>query len=239
MSHVNEPQNLLADFGGVAPIFPLPELAFFPHVLLPLHIFEPRYREMTTDALAGDRLIGMATLKPDWETCEDPSRPCIYDHLCLGRVTAEERLPDGRFYLILQGLSRARVVEEVDSEKPYRLGRLELLPDHAVESAIEDDRAERVEMLLTQFEALFPKVDIGRVSKLRGEDPRILGIVCDVLAAAGRLAGNVSQKMLATPDVDARAGILLDHFGRLIRKRSGKPAKAATTAKFPPDFSLN
>jgi len=56
---------------GTIPVFPLPDLVFFPHATLPLHIFEPRYREMTEDALRGDRLIAMALLKPGWERAYD------------------------------------------------------------------------------------------------------------------------------------------------------------------------
>lgn len=238
MSQPFEPHDLLDGFAGTAPMFPLPDLAFFPHVLLPLHIFEPRYRQMTADALAGDRLIAMATLRPDWENADDPSRPRVFDHMCVGRITAEEQLPDGRFYLILQGLCRAEMTAEVDADAPYRVAKLDLLRDVATVCGDDCERGEKVERLLTQFAALFPKVDIGRVSKFRGDDPRILGVVCDVLSAAGRLGTPVCQKMLATPDIDDRADLLLSHFARLIEKRATKKPVAAG-AKFPPDFSLN
>src|SRR5262245_15723445 len=67
--------------GGTVPVFPLPDLVFFPHASLPLHIFEPRYREMTDDALKGDRLIAMALLKPGWERGYDGS-PDIFPLAC-------------------------------------------------------------------------------------------------------------------------------------------------------------
>ncbi len=95
-----------SDLPGSAALFPLPNAVFFPHVIFPLHIFEPRYRKMTADALAGNRLIAMAHLKPGWEELRDDAAAPIYDRVCLSRITAEEKLPDGRYYLVLQGLSR-------------------------------------------------------------------------------------------------------------------------------------
>src|SRR4051794_9383388 len=102
----------LGAFGGTAPLFPLPDLVLFPAVVQPLHIFEPRYRQLMADALAGDRLMALALLKPGWE--EDyQKRPPIHPVVCLGRIFKEERLPDGRYNLLLHGLSRARVREEI------------------------------------------------------------------------------------------------------------------------------
>ena len=106
----------LSGFGGTARLFPLPNLVLFPHVVQPLHIFEPRYRELMADALAGDRLIALALLRPGWEEDYD-QQPPIHPVICLGSIHKEERLPDGRYNLLLQGVSRARVLEEVPSPK--------------------------------------------------------------------------------------------------------------------------
>src|SRR5581483_8559229 len=99
-------------FSGTARLFPLPNLVLFPHVMQPLHIFEPRYRQMTTDALDGDRLIALALLRPGWEADYD-GKPVIYPVACLGRIVAEQRLEDGRYNILLRGLSRIRVLEEL------------------------------------------------------------------------------------------------------------------------------
>src|SRR5712691_309361 len=101
----------LSGFGGTVRLFPLPNLVLFPHVVQPLHVFEPRYRDLTTDALDGDNLVAMALLKPDWES-DQGDRPPIHPVVCLGRIVANQRLDDGRFLLLLRGLSRARVVQE-------------------------------------------------------------------------------------------------------------------------------
>ena len=105
------------------PLFPLPNVVLFPGVFLPLHIFEPRYRAMIEDALAGDRMIGMALLKPGFEA-EYEGRPPIYPVGCMGLITHAERLRDGRFNIVLQGVERFRVREE-DGSRVYRLGIIE------------------------------------------------------------------------------------------------------------------
>src|SRR5215216_1637862 len=101
----------LAGFGGVARLFPLPNLVLFPHVMQPLHIFEPRYRQMTADALDGDRLIAMVLPRPGWEL-DYAGKPAVHPVACLGKVVAEQRLDDGRFNILLRGLSRLRIIEE-------------------------------------------------------------------------------------------------------------------------------
>jgi Lon protease-like protein len=109
------------------PLFPLPNVVLFPGVYLPLHIFEPRYREMVSDALEGDREIGMVLLKPGYEA-EYEGRPPIFPIGCSGLIAHHERLPDGRFNVVLQGVERFRVSGEDDS-RPYRIGLVERLVD--------------------------------------------------------------------------------------------------------------
>src|SRR5204862_3056558 len=99
----------LANFTGVARLFPLPNVVLFPHVVQPLHIFEPRYRQMTADTLTGDRLLALVLLKPGWEEDYD-GRPAVHPVACLGRVVADQLLPDGRYNLLVRGLSRARLL---------------------------------------------------------------------------------------------------------------------------------
>src|SRR5262245_26279697 len=96
---------------SLLPIFPLPNVVLFPNVFLPLHIFEPRYRQMVNDALAGDRLIGMVLLQPGYEKDYERS-PNVYEVGCAGLITHVERLSDGRFNLVLRGLARFRIVGE-------------------------------------------------------------------------------------------------------------------------------
>ncbi len=100
-------------FPSSLPIFPLPTVVLFPNVFLPLHIFEPRYRQMTADALAGDRLIGMVLLRPGHET-DYEGRPPVYGTGCTGLITHAERMDDGRFNLVLRGLDKFTMLGEED-----------------------------------------------------------------------------------------------------------------------------
>lgn len=96
------------------PVFPLAGALLFPRSQLPLHIFEPRYRAMTRDAMAGDRLIAMVQPKNDAEP------PALFEVGCLGRIGMCEELDDGRFNLVLEGLSRFRIAREAEVDTLYR-----------------------------------------------------------------------------------------------------------------------
>jgi uncharacterized protein len=119
------------------PIFPLPNVVLFPSVCLPLHIFEPRYREMVADALAADRMIGMALLRPGWER-DYEGRPAVYPIGCSGVITHAERLPDGRSNIVLCGVERFRIVSE-DGSRSYRRAIVESIRDATLTG---DDRAQ-------------------------------------------------------------------------------------------------
>ena len=113
------------------PIFPLPNVVLFPQVFLPLHIFEPRYRQMVAEALEGDRLIGMALLQPGWEGHYE-ERPPVYPIGCAGVITHHDRLPDGRYHIVLRGIEKFRILEESD-DRLYRMARVESLHETADE----------------------------------------------------------------------------------------------------------
>jgi hypothetical protein len=107
------------------PLFPLPEVVLFPGVSRPFLIFEPRYREMVADALKGDRIIGMVALRPGYEK-DYEGRPPIYGVGCAGVIEKYEQLADGRYVILLRGLTTFRVASE-DQRKPYRLARIEVI----------------------------------------------------------------------------------------------------------------
>jgi uncharacterized protein len=128
------------------PLFPLPNVVLFPHVFLPLHVFEPRYRAMVGDALDGDRLIGMTLLKPGWES-DYEGRPPIYPIGCAGLISMAERLPDGRYNIVLRGLEKFRVLGE-DHSKPYRLAHIEPVDEPACEIATMRSERRKLEHLI-------------------------------------------------------------------------------------------
>ncbi len=109
-------------------IFPLPNVVFFPHTLLPLHIFEPRYRQMLADCLAGERRLAMVLLRPGWER-DYYGRPPIYSVAGAGEIVASEMLPDGRSNIVLKGLGRVVIEGEIPSDKLYRIAQASWLDD--------------------------------------------------------------------------------------------------------------
>ncbi len=115
------------------PLFPLPNVVLFPNVFLPLHIFEGRYRDMVADALASDRLIGMVLLRPGWDR-DYEGRPSIYSVGCSGLLTHNERLPDGRYNVVLRGIERFRIIEE-DHSLSYRRAAVEPLRDQPLDAS--------------------------------------------------------------------------------------------------------
>lgn len=100
--------------GSRLSIFPLAGALLFPRAHLPLHIFEPRYRALVTDALARDRRIAMIQPRNGAEP------PALYDIGCVGRISQVEALDDGRFNLVLEGLTRFRMLSEIDVSTPFR-----------------------------------------------------------------------------------------------------------------------
>ena len=121
------------------PLFPLPDVVLFPHMPLPLHVFEPRYRKMTADVMASHKIIGMTLLKPGWEQ-DYYGRPPVYPVGCAGVVEECRRLEDGRFNIRLNGVTRFRIVSEQGGE-PYRLATVESLTDGVGEAtALESGR---------------------------------------------------------------------------------------------------
>ncbi len=108
----------MADLPKIIPLFPLPNLVLFPGVEVPLHIFEPRYREMVADAREARGIIGMTLLKGDWES-DYYGHPEIFGVGCAGKIERLVSLPDGRSNLILIGLSEFRVLREY-RDRSYR-----------------------------------------------------------------------------------------------------------------------
>jgi Lon protease-like protein len=104
------------------PIFPLPEVVLLPGTLLPLHIFEPRYREMVADVLGAGRTIGMTMLQPGSAASE--ASPPIHSIGTAGEIVESELLPDGRYNILLEARFRFRVLDE-DPPAPYRVARVE------------------------------------------------------------------------------------------------------------------
>ena len=222
-------EDPLRDFPGVARLFPLPNLVLFPHVVQGLHIFEPRYRQMTADALAGDQLIAMALLRPDDDEDEPSDPPSIEPVVCVGRIVWHEELADGTYNLQLRGLCRARVVNELDADRLYRTARVELVRDTAPAdlALLSRLRRELAAAVLPRFgDEAGPRQQLEEL--FDGDMP--LGQVCDVLSYALPLPLDVKQSLLAEAHADRRAAAIADAL-RVSAARADRP--------FPPPFSNN
>jgi Lon protease-like protein len=138
-------------------LFPLPEVVLLPGTLLPLHIFESRYRAMVDDSLEGDRLIGMAMLEPGWEEAGDAPR--IHPVGGAGEIVESEKLPDGRYNILLEGRFRYRVLHEEDTPTPYRVASIEEIASIPFPTEEDEDRARNKAGSL--FEALRSALDLS------------------------------------------------------------------------------
>ena len=180
------------------PIFPLEVTMLFPGVSRPLYIFEPRYRAMVADALKGDRIIGMTTLKPGYEANYE-GRPPIYEIGCAGVITDVEELSGGRFNIVLRGLVKFRVSGE-DESRPYRLARVDAMPEvlaDAEKAALRKQR-QRLEALVTK----------GSDSKVPPEmpDEELVNMIAQYLP----LSHAERQAMLELKNVLSRSQALID-----------------------------
>ena len=194
-------------------LFPLSNVVLFPDVYLPLHIFEPRYRAMTRDAIERRRPIGMTVLRDGWQDTYDGAPP-IYATGCAGTIVHHEPLRDGRYNIVLQGVARFVVVEELPAETPYRVARVEWHqePDGAGDSASVAGIRRQVEALLR------PALARGDVRMPQGMgDQAMVNAVCQALdiPIVEKLA------LLEKHDVLMRGQALLPILERLLIRLSG------------------
>jgi len=146
------------------PVFPLPDVVFFPGTVLPLHVFETRYRAMVKGALASDGTIAVALLRPGWEE-RYAGNPEYFPVATAGRMEDLEATPDGRYYFKLAGRVRLRLGEVV-RETPYRLVHTEEIPEPPVDESDPWIRRAKLELLASQ-------VSLARL--LTGSDvPRLI-----------------------------------------------------------------
>ena len=197
------------DSKQVIPLFPLPSTVFYPGTPLPLHIFEPRYRQMTADALEGERKIGMVLLKPDWEAAYF-DRPEIFPMGCVGSIEKEIRHPDGKYNFTLVGLRRFRILREVDG-KLYRCAEIDLLEEQNEQEIGEKPNVTRDGLIerYREFTSLIPKNNSLK------EEPdwnlgNLLSQFVDRFAYRLDLSLEQKQTFLEEPDVLRRAEFLHD-----------------------------
>jgi uncharacterized protein len=190
------------------PIFPLPGVVFFPGTLLPLHIFEPRYRAMVEDALAGDGVIGMALAVTDGS---DPAsfhrNPPVRRLGGAGRIVEHEKLEDGRYNIVLEGAFRYRIVSE-EASGLYRIATVEEAPAAGFPSAEEERRfVEEIAGLFEEVRALVgvPPIPTGPLGAER---------LAAEIAVRLRLPTEDLQTLLEADSLEDRFCALIERLGR-------------------------
>ncbi len=203
------------------PMFPLNPVTLFPHLLVPLHIFEPRYYEMVTAALASDDLIAMAHYR-DPRDSQAPGRPSLRPFLGIGRIARSIQLPDERYHLVLRGESRARLVSETSTTAPYRVGELERLSDGPVLLSACGELDLRSQLVELAAAVLSRQLEDGdRILREHIARPGIeLGVLVDQVAATVPLSPEDRYELLAELDPVARCEQLIPI---LIRCRAQLP----------------
>jgi len=196
------------------PIFPLPNCVLLPGGLLPLHVFEPRYRELTRDCLAGSHLMGIARLRPGYEGTYY-GKPPVYERFGVGRIICSEELPDGRFALLLRGVARVEIRRELPAEdRNYRMVEALPLVDRTLDDADVRDHHHR---LISLCDRLADVIDQGG-SQLR-DLARAFGspgACADAVAAALIMDADARQELLEACDPMVRLQRTLGHVGHLL-----------------------
>jgi hypothetical protein len=189
----------------VAPIFPLPGVTFFPRTLLPLHIFEARYRAMIADALARDRRICMVQLRPGYEAGY-AGKPDIYSVGGLGEIVNCRRRASGRYDLVLRGEARVRVLREQPSDTLYRVVIAERVEDVAPAADV-GPLLERVRAACRALLGILGRpADFLDAALADGQPP---GVIADRIASGVLPGAAVRQELLEMPEVDLRLGRLV------------------------------
>jgi Lon protease-like protein len=190
-------------------VFPLPSAVLFPYSVIPLHIFETRYRELVRDALAGDQVMALAQFEPGWEA-DYGGRPVMQRMMCAGLIAWHEELEGGRYNILLQGVCRARLLSELRSERLYRQARVELLPDPPYHGPEEEQLRQAVLELAGRVPPSFSEGLIPAVARASG------GMLADVVAAAIIPEPVRRQELLMQLDVPQRLKAVIDEVGELI-----------------------
>jgi Lon protease-like protein len=195
------------------PVFPLPEVVLFPRTILPLHIFEPRYREMMQDALLGDRVISVALLKPNYAPLYYTHRAPIHPVVGVGQIVESEEAENGDFNLLLRGIGRARILGE-STDRSYRIAHVE--PIETYTTATDEQSATLRQELFAairgnpalnaevrQHWLKLAKVEVG------------LDELTDLIAAGVPVEAEVRQCLLVEADASSRTRMLVEQITTL------------------------
>jgi ATP-dependent Lon protease len=230
----------LTHFKGIVRLFPLPDLVMYPHVMQPLNVFEPRYRDLLNAALDSDGLIAMSMLVPGWES-DYEGRPAVFPFACLGKVVTHQRQENGHYNILLLGTRRIRILEELPPRRTFREAKVDVLDDFVMSENdpfrddLQAELSQRFQDTLPSGQTATPAVS----QLLSGEIP--LSVLTDLVSFALPIDLKTKCKLLAESDVDRRATMLLKAInaqGEPKPKRKATQLRTKRFGKLPP-FSPN
>ena len=201
----------------IVPIFPLPDVTFFPHTLLPLHVFEARYRAMVIDALERDRRLAVVKLQPGYEAGY-AGKPAVHPVAGLGEIVSCERLATGRYNILLRGECRVRLEDELPSDTLYRIVRARRLADAAPAGDATPALTRMRAACRSLLGALQRPADLLDPALAEGQ---AAGVIADRVAAAVLPDADLRQSLLETLDADARVRRVADAVESLVRELNG------------------
>ena len=205
------------------PLFPLEDVVLFPHSMLPLHIFEARYRKMVRDVLGSNRLVAIS-LQLEKESLEEGNIPRVAHVASVGELVLAQELPDGRFNLVVRGRARIGIDEELSSDEPYRLIAAHEIPDDpAGESSDIDEADTTLRALVSGLAESIP--DGGELLKHVAAAQDTPAALANVVAASLVADAKARQRLLETTDVFERLESLSNEVVALI-DRVGKPGRS-------------
>jgi len=211
MLAMSEPELDALELNALS-VFPLPNASLFPGTLLPLHVFEARYRDLIRDALAGSRTLAIARLKPGFES-DYEGRPPVFDVCGVGRIVEHSAHEDGRYHVLLRGVSRVRILAELPPATLYRVVRGEVINDLPVDPALGSAFERKIQQLWTVLSPELPDVlrDLGDVT--RGAEGA--GAFADRVAAVMAGDAELGQALLSEPDPCERLRIIAERLQTL------------------------
>lgn len=212
--------DAVRDACAALPLFPLPGVVFLPYTLLPLHVFEPRYRQLVKDALESGGVLAVPQLRQGWQS-DYEGRPALHPIAGAGRIVRCQTLPDGRYNLLLLGVARVRIDQEPATDQPYRIATASVLEEDASPggaSALDAALRCFVRELMSANPAL--NEDLGRVLENADETEQLVYM----LAHLALRDSDDRQRLLDADGLAARADLVMNGLAGLLAP--GQPLEA-------------
>ena len=192
---MNTEKNSLPD---EIPVFPLSNFIIFPKTTVPLNIFEPRYIEMVDDAMKGNRIIGMIQPKKN-----DQTIPMLYNIGCAGKITSFNETEDGRYLIILNGISRFKIIEELETKKLYRKCKVDFKNySYDLDKKNEEIKFSDLELIFKNLKNLFIKQ--GYTINWKELEKQSLDQTINTLSMASPFSLEEKQILLETSNLSER-----------------------------------